>query len=106
MSKLNCWEFKKCGREPGGPKVSELGVCPVPLEHRTDSINGGKNGGRSCWAISNSLCGNKVQGNYLDKLTNCMACQFYKHMVREEGMDFVIGTDIAKVLSSASSSRM
>jgi len=27
--KLNCWEFKKCGRQPGGPKVAELGVCPA-----------------------------------------------------------------------------
>jgi len=25
---LNCWEFKKCGREPGGEKASELGICP------------------------------------------------------------------------------
>jgi hypothetical protein len=27
--KLNCWEVKKCGREPGGVKVKELGVCPA-----------------------------------------------------------------------------
>ncbi|MGE5174112.1 MAG: two-CW domain-containing protein, partial [Betaproteobacteria bacterium] len=28
MEKLNCWEHKKCGRQPGGHKVAELGVCP------------------------------------------------------------------------------
>lgn len=28
MAKLNCWEFKKCGRETGGLKIKEMGVCP------------------------------------------------------------------------------
>jgi hypothetical protein len=25
----NCWEFKNCGREIGGIKVKEMGVCPA-----------------------------------------------------------------------------
>jgi hypothetical protein len=24
--KINCWEFKKCGRQPGGHKEKELGT--------------------------------------------------------------------------------
>ena len=26
--KKNCWEVKKCERQPDGAKVEELGVCP------------------------------------------------------------------------------
>ena len=44
--KLNCWEFMKCGRQPGGEKVDELGVCPASIEPRTDGTNSGKMGGR------------------------------------------------------------
>jgi len=25
--KLNCWEFKNCGRGPGGCKAKRLGIC-------------------------------------------------------------------------------
>ena len=25
--KQNCWEYMKCGREPEGEKVAELGIC-------------------------------------------------------------------------------
>ena len=27
--KLNCWEYKKCGRQPGGDRAKEMGICPV-----------------------------------------------------------------------------
>lgn len=99
MNKQNCWEYKQCGREPDGAKTAELGICPVALEARATGINGGHMGGRSCWAISQSLCGGKVQGDYLGKLGACMSCPFYKQMVREEGMDFVIGAEILKILN-------
>ena len=37
--KLNCWQVKKCGREPGGAKVAEFGVCPAAAE---TALNGGE----------------------------------------------------------------
>jgi hypothetical protein len=55
MPKLNCWEFEKCGRQPGGIKVKELGVCPAATEKRAHGINGGINGGRACWAIAGTF---------------------------------------------------
>ena len=58
--KQNCWEYKKCGRQPGGSKVAELGICPVAVENRTDAVNGGKNAGRACWAVTGSFCGGKI----------------------------------------------
>jgi len=32
MANQNCWEFKKCERQVGGKKVSELGICPASTE--------------------------------------------------------------------------
>jgi len=29
---MNCWEFKKCGREKGGAKAKELGLWPAYLK--------------------------------------------------------------------------
>jgi len=43
MKKPNCWEFKQCGREPGGLLSDELGVCPASTETRLDGVHGGKN---------------------------------------------------------------
>ncbi len=64
---MNCWEFKKCGREKGGAKAAELGVCPA-----------WPNNGRNCARTAGTLCGGKVQGSFAVKLPNCMACDFYK----------------------------
>jgi hypothetical protein len=86
MAKQNCWEFKKCGRQPGGAKVLELGVCTSALETRIDGTNGGKNGGRACWVLGGTLCGGKVQGTFATKLQNCLACEFYKLVAAEEGV--------------------
>lgn len=85
MAKQNCWEFRKCGREPGGFKVNELGTCPAATEKRTDGINGGKNGGRACWAITGTLCGGKTQGTFANKVGNCLKCEFYQTVGAEEG---------------------
>jgi hypothetical protein len=65
---MNCWEFKKCGREPGGAKAAELGVCPAPAA----------GAGQACWLIAGTLCGGKVQGEFAQKIGNCMHCEFYK----------------------------
>ena len=98
MKKLNCWEFKKCGREPGGAKVKELGVCPVVKEERTDGINGGKNGGRACWAIAGTFCGGEVQGHFVQKLGNCQQCEFYDAVGKEEGSDYKGAREILEKL--------
>ena len=84
---LNCWEFKKCGRQPGGSRVSELGVCPASISTKADGLNHGRNGGRICWALSGTLCGGKVQGTFASKLGNCMECEFYRLVRTEQGKD-------------------
>ncbi len=84
MMKMNCWEFKKCGREPGGPKVAELGVCPAAANTDLDGAHGGRNAGRACWVVAGSLCGGKIQGTYAMKLLNCWRCDFMNSVKREE----------------------
>lgn len=81
---LNCWEFKKCGREPGGKKAGELGICPATTNADLDGVHGGKNGGRSCWVVAGSLCGGKIQGSYAQKLSNCWKCEFMNAVKKEE----------------------
>jgi len=98
VAKLNCWEFKKCGREPGGAKASELGVCKASTETRTHGINGGKNGGRACWAIAGTLCGGQVQGTFAAKMANCSKCEFFQLVRREEGADFTATAEILSAL--------
>ncbi|MFH1238746.1 MAG: hypothetical protein V1653_01375 [bacterium] len=84
--KQNCWEYKKCGREPGGEKTSELGVCPAAIELAADGIHGGKNGGRCCWVIAGTLCKGEIQGSFAKKFVqNCQKCDFYILVKREEG---------------------
>jgi len=82
--KLNCWEYKKCGRQPGGHKEKELGICPVTVHGELDGAHEGQNGGRACWAIAGSLCGGKIQGTYAQKLSNCWRCDFMNMVKKEE----------------------
>ena len=81
----NCWEFKKCGREPGGGKVGELGTCPAAAISTGNGINGGKNGGRICWAVTGTFCGGKIQGTFAEKEISCMTCEFFKKVKEEVG---------------------
>jgi hypothetical protein len=85
MAKINCWEFKNCGRQPGGAKVAQYGVCPASTEPRVDGLHGGTSGGRACWAVTGTFCGGVVQGTFAAKLANCMTCEFYVTVAREEG---------------------
>ena len=83
--RMNCWEFKECGRQTGGTKSAELGVCSAANDDSADGLNDGKNGGRLCWAVTGTLCGGEVQGTYAQKQVSCMTCDFFKKVKEEEG---------------------
>lgn len=61
MSGMNCWEYKKCGRENGSS-------CPAVTSHA----------GRACWLVAGTMCGGAVQGTAAQKLGNCRDCDFYQ----------------------------
>lgn len=90
MARKNCWEFMHCGREPGGERVSELGVCPASTEKRLDGTHHGKNAGRSCWVVAGTLCKGEVQGLFAKKYKQCSECRFYIHVRDEELPDFTM----------------
>jgi len=82
--KLNCWEYKKCGREPGGYKADGDGVCPAATENTFDSFNHGINAGRACWLVAGTFCDNQVSGTYAEKTDTCRSCDFYKMIQNDE----------------------
>jgi hypothetical protein len=83
--RLNCWEFKKCGREPGGAKAEQFGVCPATTDEKLNAVHGGKNAGRSCWVVAGTMCGGRVQGTFAQKYQNCDLCDFFRAVKEEEG---------------------
>ncbi|MBF0475880.1 MAG: hypothetical protein HQK59_08600 [Deltaproteobacteria bacterium] len=86
MPKKNCWEFQKCGRQPGGDKAEELGICPASIEEAADGLNDGHMGGRCCWVIAGTLCHGEPQGSYASKLSTCVSCKFYQLVHQEEAV--------------------
>jgi len=94
---LNCWEFKKCGREIGGPRTGELGVCPAAKDRSLDGIHRGDNGGRACWIIAGTYCGGKIQGTHAAKIDNCSQCEFFKLVQEEEQIDLIEEVSLLKV---------
>lgn len=99
MKKVNCWEFKKCGREKGGDRVSELGICPSAEMARADGLHDGQNGGRVCWAIAGTFCNGKIQGSFVTKVSTCISCDFYQMVSTEEGDQLITAKLILEKLN-------
>jgi len=86
--KANCWEERRCGREPGGARAAELGVCPAATDATCDGINCGRNAGRLCWAVTATLCHDGPQGTFAEKLARCESCSFFRRVKYQEGCHF------------------
>lgn len=65
---MDCWEFKRCGREAGGRRSKQLGVCPAYT----------RGAGEACWLVVGTFCRDKVQGLFAEKSGNCELCDFYQ----------------------------
>ena len=78
MKNLNCWEFKKCWREPGGTKVHELGICPMAAEDRPADA------GNRCWLVAGTMCKGEIQGTFAKKYEDCKVCDFYQKAMENE----------------------
>lgn len=91
MAGQNCWEYKCCGRQPGGERVGELGVCPAAVSLRNAGKNGGQAAGRICWSVAGTLCGGVVQGTTAQKVGSCTRCEFFAMVMSEEGAGFTRG---------------
>lgn len=87
--KLNCWQFKNCGCEPGGVMADILGECPVACTMKYDGLNNGIGAGRACWMVRNSVC--KQGANVLAPINPCHTCDFYKRVVFEQDEELCFG---------------
>ena len=69
-----CWVYKDCGREKGGKREKEMGVCPAWPNH-----------GYSCAAVTGTYCGGVIQETFAKKIANCAKCDYFKstHYDRE-----------------------
>lgn len=99
MAKLNCWQVKNCGRQPGGANEQDLGACPAAMERRLDGVHGGVNGGRACWLVAGTLCKGEVQGTHAKKIATCRDCEFAKSVFKEERGHVVSARDILELLT-------
>jgi hypothetical protein len=97
-AKLNCWEYEKCGREKGGARALELGVCPAVEESRLDGIHGGVNAGRACWAVAGTFCKTPAQGAHALQIHTCVECEFFKLVQETEGEDFHMSVHLREKL--------
>jgi hypothetical protein len=82
--RINCWEFKKCGRGPEGSHIHDLGICPATTTKNLNGLHGGTNAGRACWFVVGTFCNGDVQGTYTKKYRSCIYCEFYKKVKEEE----------------------
>jgi anti-anti-sigma factor len=88
MAAMQCWQAKQCGREPGGSRAGELGLCPASTAAELDGLNHGANAGRMCWAAAGTFCGGEVQGTFAHKAVACLDCDVFAQVKAEEGSDF------------------
>jgi hypothetical protein len=102
LRKLNCWEYKRCGRQPQGPRVKDMGLCPASTEESLDGAHDGVNAGRACWVVGGTFCQGEVQGTFGQKFKNCEACDFYQLVRNEERFHFTLSAVLlAKVRNKA-----
>ncbi|TAL26209.1 MAG: hypothetical protein EPN94_03655 [Nitrospirae bacterium] len=98
----NCWEFKGCGREPGGSRTGESGVCPVSTEASLDGVHAGTNAGRACWVVAGTSCAckEKADDDFFTKYSVCAECEFYNRVRAEEGKGFIIVPHLLRMLKA------
>lgn len=98
--KKNCWEFKKCGRQPGGGHVDDRGECPAVKAFKAHGLNEGINGGRSCWAVAGTFCHGQTQGTFVSKFVDCSRCDFFIQVMKEEGERLIPVQEILRKLNA------
>jgi hypothetical protein len=77
-----------CGMQPGREKAEEFGVCPAATDTRLHGKHRGKNAGRACWQVAGSFCREQAKGVFALNIDNCMECDFFWLVVKEEGENF------------------
>ena len=90
----------KCGRESESDDCffEEADTCPASTELCANGVNDGKNGGRACWAIAGTFCGDDSQLDHAGKTVSCRECDFYKLVQKEEGNKMITGSELTEMV--------
>jgi hypothetical protein len=88
MRKQNCWEITGCGRGPDGVKAREEGACPTARELVLDGVNDGRAGGRLCWSVAGTMCGDRITCEWALQRMTCVSCPVFRMIRREQGDGF------------------
>ncbi len=102
LRKLNCWEFKQCGRNPEKPNGTK-NPCPALSETRLDGVHGGINAGRACWVVAGTMCKGEPQGDFALKISDCSSCEFYDYVKSQEEDSLLLTITLLKKLESEKS---
>jgi len=92
--KPNCWEYMRCGREPGGAGVERRGICPAASERGFEGFNQGEKAGRCCWLVAGTFCKGKIQGSFAEKQSSCRSCEFYRNIHAETAATHITTTSL------------
>lgn len=98
MERHNCWEFMSCGRQPGGSREKELGICPAAIYTSFEGVHGGKAAGRACWAVAGTMCIGDVSGVYALELRDCRKCEFYDWVRLQENGRLMLTIDLLNLI--------
>jgi hypothetical protein len=82
--KKNCWDHFGCGREVGGDRADELGVCQAAVIGSGSPGNGEDHDGRFCRVAGITRCAGALQRTFAGKITDCIMCEFYEIVQGEE----------------------
>jgi len=102
MQRLNCWEFRRCGRELGGDREKDLGICPASTYLPLDGVHEGIASGRACWVVAGTMCSDKVSGTFAHKIGDCRECEFYELVRTEEGDGFLPTVELLTMVDNRS----
>lgn len=78
MKKINCWEYKRCGRGP-----NEKNDCPASRDETLNGVHGGTNAGRACWVVAGTGA-DTVSGTYALATRDCLRCGFFRLVESEQ----------------------
>lgn len=81
--KLNCWEFWNCNHGPDSKNP-----CPAAINETSNRVNSGRNAGRICWTLPDTLRFGRPMGQFTDKREVCFSCDFFHLVKKEEGNSF------------------
>jgi len=89
--KLNCWEVIKCGRQPGGNRASDAGICPVSIHNEYDGVHGGDKAGRACWSVEGRRTNRDTRQSFSQTFSDCKTCAFFQQVKQEEESSLPLG---------------